>query len=194
MSALSFKSESYHPHLDELVAILRMRAPQAKLLIHQTWAYRPDSPLLKKWGISQVEMHNGLVDAYASAVKQIDARLLPVGSAFHEFRSTPGRKVVVPDPEFDFKNPVHPKRPNQTNSLVAGWYWDDNGERPKLRLDFKHANTAGCYLAGLVWYEMLTGNDAREINYTPKGVMESDKAFLRQIAHGVVTRGPVEER
>lgn len=29
--------------------------------------------------------------------------------------------------------------------------------------DCKHANIAGCYLAGLVWYEALTGNDVREI-------------------------------
>lgn len=188
MSALSFKSDTYHPHIDELVAIIRSLAPNAKILIHETWAYRPDAPLLKQWGMTQDEMHAGIVEAYASVAKQFDAGLIPVGSAFHRFRSTAGRKVVVPDPDYDFENPTYPERPNQTNSLVAGWYWDVKGDEKSLRLDFKHANVAGCYLAGLVWYEMLTGNDAREIRYTPRGVKDSDQAFLRELAHDVTAR------
>lgn len=186
MSALSFKSETFHPHIDELVAIIGKLAPQAKILIHQTWAYRPDSPLLKEWEMTQQEMYDGIVEAYDSVAKQFDAMILPVGHAFHRVRSTPGRQVVVPDPDYDYENPVHPKRPNQANSLVAGWYWDVRGENPNLRLDFKHANTAGCYLAGLVWYEVLTGNDAREIQYTPRGVKQDDQGFLREVAHDVV--------
>ncbi len=188
MSALSFKRETFHPHIDELVAIIRKHAPQAEIVIHETWAYRPDAPLLEEWGISQDDMHNGIVNAYASVAKQFDARIIPVGSAFAEFRSTEGRKVVVPDPDYDFENPVPPKRPNQKNSLVAGWYWDMRGEKPQLRLDFKHANVSGCYLAGLVWYEIMTGNDAREIQYTPRGVKEEDEEFLRSVAHRVSVR------
>jgi hypothetical protein len=190
MSALSFKPETYHPHIDELVVIIRKLAPQAKILIHETWAYRPDSSLLKNWEISQDEMHAGIVKAYASAAKQFDASIIPVGSAFNKVRTTDGRKVVVPDPNYDFGNPQYPKRPNQTNSLVAGWYWDKRGDKPALKLDFKHANVAGCYLAGLVWYEALTGNDARKITYTPKGVNDTDKHFLRGVAHAVSQRVP----
>ena len=188
MSALSFKPETFHPHIDELVTIIRNLAPQAKLLIHETWAYRPDSPLLKDWGINQDEMHDGIVNAYAGVAKQFDATVIPVGSAFDNVRSTEGRTVVVPDPNYDYKNPQHPKRPNQENSLIAGWYWDIRDDKPTLRLDFKHANTAGCYLAGLVWYEALTGNDARDITYTPRGVKETDEAFLREAAHAASQR------
>jgi fermentation-respiration switch protein FrsA (DUF1100 family) len=194
MSALSFKVETFHPHIDELVAFVRKLAPQAKIMIHETWTYRPDSPLLKEWGITQDEMHDGIVKAYASVAKQFDATIIPVGSAFNKVRSTDGRKVVVPDPNYDYDNPVHPKRPNQANSLVAGWYWDVRGEKPTLRLDFKHANTAGCYLAGLVWYEALTGNDAREIEYTPRGVKESDETYLRETAHSVSQRVPAGDQ
>ncbi len=185
MSALSFKVESFHPHIDELVAIIRKLAPQAKILIHETWA---DSPLLKDWGITQGEMHDGIVSSYRSVAKQFDATIIPVGSSFHNVRTTDGRQVVVPDPEYDFDNPTYPQRPNQANSLVAGWYWDVRGDKPALRLDFKHANDAGCYLAGLVWYEALTGHDAREIRFVPRGVKQSDEAFLREVAHGVGQR------
>lgn len=187
MSALSFRPETYRPHVDELIAIVGDLAPDSEILMHQTWAYRADSPLLKDWNLSQEEMHRGLIDAYAGVADEFGARLLPVGSAFHDFRSMPGRAVVVPDPTFDFKNPVHPNRPDQTNSLVAGWYWNNSGNEPKLKLDFKHANAAGCYLAGLVWYEVLTGNDARDITFVPNGVKADDEAFLRKVAHDVVS-------
>lgn len=192
MSALSFKPETYQPHIEELVAIIRKRAPKAKILIHETWAYRPDSPLLKEWGITQKEMHERIVKAYASVAKQIDADIIPVGSAFHRVRMTQGRKVIVPDPNYAFENPVYPKRPNQANSLVAGWYWSDKDGKKTLQLDFKHANVSGCYLAGLVWYETLTGNDAREIKYAPRGVKDADKAFLRNMAHTVSKRVPTQ--
>lgn len=185
MSALSFRPETFHPHIDELAAIIREFAPNAELLIHETWAYRPESGLLKEWGMTQAEMHEGIVNAYGRVGKQFDAKMIPVGSAFNRFRTTKGHQVVVPDPNYDFENPVHPKRPNQTHSLVTGWYWDTKGKQPMLRIDYKHANVAGCYLAGLVWYEVLTGNDAREIKYTPRGVKDSDQSFLRKVAHAV---------
>ena len=192
MSALSYQPETYHPAIDELVALVRDRAPQAKMLIHQTWAYRPDSPYLKEHDLSQEEMYLGLSDAYARVAKQFDATIIPVGTAFQKVRSTPGREVVLPDPNYDYSNPVFPKRPDQTNSLVAGWYWDERSDEPRLRLDFKHANTSGCYLAGLVWYEVITGKDAREITYVPRGVQRGSEAFFRQTAHDVVSESRLQ--
>ncbi len=41
------------------------------------------------------------------------------------------------------------------------------------------------YLAIEKWYEILTGNDAREIRFAPRGISESDKTFLRETAHAV---------
>ena len=185
MSALSHKSETYHPHVDELVALIRELAPQAKILIHETWAYRPDSPLLKAWKITQDQMYEGLRSAYADTAQQFGATIIPVGTAFQKVRSTPNREIVVPDPNYNFENPVHPTRPNQRNSLVVGWNWDVRGDKKQLRLDFKHANVAGCYQAGLVWYEVITGNDARDIQFAPRGVAEADAQFFRGIAHQV---------
>ncbi len=183
MSALSFRLDTYQPHIDELVAIIRELAPNAELMIHETWAYRPDSDLLKKWGMTQAEMHAGIVDTYGRVAKKYDAKIIPVGSAFNKFRTTEGHQVVVPDPNYNFDDPEYSQLPDQSNSLVTGWYWDTKAEQPKLRIDFKHANTAGCYLAGLVWYEALTGNNARRIEYTPRGIKDGDKSFLREVAH-----------
>ena len=193
MSALSFKPETFHPHIDELVSLVHGLAPQAKILIHQTWAYRPDAPLLQQWKLSQKEMHNGIVDAYGAVAKQFDATIIPVGAAFDAVRSTEGREIVVPDPNYDYHNPAHPKRPDQSHSLVAGWYWDTKGDQPRLKLDFKHANNTGCYLAGLVWYETLTGNDARQIKYLPPGVKAFDAPIMREVAHKM-SKGPAAIR
>ncbi|QDT10173.1 DUF4886 domain-containing protein [Planctomycetes bacterium K23_9] len=188
MSALSHREETYHPHVDELVALIRQHAPQAKILIHETWAYRPDSPLLKQWKITQDEMYQGLSRAYANTAKQFGAKIIPVGTAFQKARQIPGREIVVPDPNYDFESPDHPKRPDQTNSLVTGWYWDNRESKKSLRLDFKHANPTGCYMAGLVWYETITGNDSRDIQYVPKGVKNSDASLMREVAHEVSGR------
>jgi acetyl esterase/lipase len=188
MSALSYKPETFHPYIDQLVAIIQHHAPDAKILIHQTWAYRQDSPILTQDKLTQQEMYARLRDAYADAARQFGCRIIPVGTAFQLARSAPGREVLVRDPDFDFDNPVYPNRPRQTHSLVAGWNWKKIGGKPQLRLDFKHGNTQGCFLAGLVWYESLTGNDARETSFVPEGVAETDAVFFRTIAHSAVAK------
>lgn len=185
-SALSYQPDSYHPHIDELVAVIHEHAPGAKVLIHQTWAYRPDSPYYAERNLTQAEMHARLVTAYDDVAAQFNADLIPVGAAFHAVRSAADRQIIVPDPNYDFTNPKFPNLPDQNNSLVVGWSWADRETSPKLRLDFKHANAGGCYLAGLVWYETLTGNDAREIDFLPAGVDPIDATLFRSTAHQVV--------
>ncbi|TWU49578.1 DUF4886 domain-containing protein [Rubripirellula reticaptiva] len=186
MSALSHQSETYHPYIDELVALIGKHASNAEIVMHQTWAYRADSPLLKGWDITQDQMHEGLSEAYAEVAEQFGAKIMPVGLAFQIARSADGREVVVPDPSFDYLNPVYPNLPDQQHSLVVGWHWRSQNDKRSLWLDFKHANASGCYLAGLVWYETLTGNDARDIRYVPDGVNQSDALFLRGVAHDAV--------
>ena len=187
MSALSHKPETYHPHIDQLAALVEELAPTAQLLIHQTWAYRQDSPLLAKDGLSQQQMYERLRDAYDANARRFDARILPVGIAFQAARGAAGRTVVAPDPNFDYENPEYPNLPNQDHSLVIGWHWQTKGDKPRLALDFKHGNSHGCFLAGLVWFESLTGISATKTTFVPKGVSDDDAAFYRQIAHTVCT-------
>ncbi|QDV40839.1 hypothetical protein Enr13x_06750 [Stieleria neptunia] len=193
MSALSYKPETYHPYIEQLVAVVNEHAPKAEILIHQTWAYRPDSPLLKSDGLTQQQMYERLAAAYDSVADQFDSRIMPVGTAFQMARDTTGREVLVHDPDYNYDNPVYPSLPKQTNSLVTGWHWRTSGPNKQLRLDFKHGNTKGCFLAGLVWYEVLTGNDATATTYRPKGVTEQDADFLRRAAHQAVASRTAEK-
>ncbi|WP_442505178.1 DUF4886 domain-containing protein [Novipirellula sp. SH528] len=187
MSALSYKPETYHPHIDQLAALVSELAPTAQLLIHQTWAYRQDSPLLVKDGLSQQQMYERLHDAYDASAKLFGGRIIPVGTAFQIARSTAGRSVVVPDANYDYENPEHPNLPNQDNSLVVGWHWQKKGDKPNLGFDYKHANTHGCFLAGLVWFESLTGIDATKTTFVPKGISNEDATFYRQAAYAACT-------
>jgi hypothetical protein len=59
---------------------------------------------------------------------------------------------------------------------------------PKLLLDNVHLNAAGCYLAGCVWYETITGLDTREIEFHPPDVDADTATFLRNTAHDVCVR------
>ena len=186
VSSSSFKPETFEPYLTELTNLIREHAPQAQLLVHETWAYRPDAPQLKQEQISQADMYERLRATYAAAAERTDGRIIPVGTAFQHVRNTPGREVLVVDPDYNYKQPEYPQLPRQTNSLVKGWSWRKTNDGHKLGLDFKHGNTAGCYLAGLVWYEVLTGHDARETSFLPNGLSEIDARFYREVAHEVV--------
>jgi hypothetical protein len=47
-SKKSYKKDTYYPYITELVAYVRENAPNAKVLIHETWAYEEGSAHLKK--------------------------------------------------------------------------------------------------------------------------------------------------
>lgn len=82
VSHLSFKAESYHPYADEIIAFIKKYAPQAKVYIHETWAYAPDCPRLEGFGITSKKMHRKLSKNYEKLSKQYNAPVLASGDAF----------------------------------------------------------------------------------------------------------------
>jgi hypothetical protein len=76
---------SYQPYLDALVAYVRKHQPEAKIAIHQTWAYRKNSALLqeKMGGMTQEEMFFRIREAYDLAFRGVSADLMiPSGEVF----------------------------------------------------------------------------------------------------------------
>lgn len=66
--------KTYQPYLNALAEFVRKHAPQAKLYIHQTWAYEEGCDLLKKYGYpSAKEMFARLEKSYKKAAKDIHA-------------------------------------------------------------------------------------------------------------------------
>jgi hypothetical protein len=107
-----------------------------------------------------------------------------VGDAFWIINSDP-KTAYKSDNQFDFENPKYPVLPDQTNSLHVGYRWDKN---QKLAFDSNHANEAGCFLAGLVWYAVLFNESPARLRFRPENVDAGFDAQLKKVARDV-TKG-----
>lgn len=186
VSTKSFKPETYRPHAKRLYDAIKRYAPQAEIVIHQTWAYRADEP---RFGTafcpSQQDMYEGLRDAYASVARELGCRLIRSGDAMELARRDPQWGGVFPDPKFDRKTAVYPELPDQRRSLHIGYSWKKENDQWKLGYDGIHANTAGDYLTGCVWFEFFFGVSVLDNTFVPDKLDAADAAILRRIAHDV---------
>ncbi len=186
VSSKSWLRDSYLPHLGLLHGLVRELAPRAAVLLHQTWAYRSDSPFLPQNSLTQKLMFERIRANYTHFGAEWNCRVLPSGEAVQNARDTPGRTFAWPDPDYDYQNAEAPTLPRQEHSLAVGWRWIINGSPegiPELNVDPNHLNDCGCYLAGCVWFERLTGFDARKLAFTPSAIDADTAEFLRTTAH-----------
>lgn len=182
----SHRFETFEPAAGEVIAYVRKHAPQAVILIHQTWAYREDYPGYGQDGLTPETMHRGLVAAYDRLAADYGLGVIPVGEAFYAARHSPRWTFRFPDPDFDYTNPPAGRVPGQRGSLNTGWRWTGSGGERRLVLDHKHANDAGKYLAGAVFYQVLFGEPVPESAGPVRGLTEDDAADLRRIARETV--------
>ena len=110
-SHFSWDSATYHPWGDNLVAKIRELAPQAKIVVQETWSYPPWDKRLRKFGFDQVEMYARLHDAYAAFAGKYGFDVIPVGTAA-EF--APDRNTLFTKPDFHF---------NRTGEYLQGLVW-----------------------------------------------------------------------
>ena len=188
VSHQSWRRDTFQPHLGLLHDLVRRRAPQAKILLHQTWAYRSDSPFLPQNALTQELMFEHIRTTYAHYALELGCDVLPSGEAVQRFRRSPGRTFSWPDIDFDYQNAEAPALPRQDHSLAVGWGWGINDTAkgiPELRLDANHLNAHGCYLVGCVWFERLTGLDVRSVEFHPAEIDAEAAVFLRATAHDV---------
>jgi len=86
VSSQSYKSESYQPFADKLVAFIKKFTPRTTILVHQTWSYHPESQRLKDWSLERDEMHIRLSENYNNLAERYNTIELPSGDAFnHSF-------------------------------------------------------------------------------------------------------------
>jgi hypothetical protein len=214
-SFISHDPATYRPYADKLVALIRERAPQARIVMHQTWAYRSDDPRFVTIAKAQetegnqaeaagtkgtpvdmrtsTDMHRMVAAAYRSVAAELGLGLFPVGDAFAKVEADPvwGFKA---DLNWNPKLAVSPALPEQAGSLHGGWHWrSKNGQpvldkdgKPVLGYDGHHANKSGEYLGACVWYEMLFRTSAVGNPYRPTGMSEQQARFLQETAHQVV--------
>ena len=186
VSDLSWREESYYPFIDKLSHLVGELAPQAQRVIHQTWAYRCDASEYKTYGIDQNLMFQSLKQAYANAARKLGCRVIPCGEAFQKAREIFN---YTPDPNYNFENPKLLQLPEQSKSLIGGYYWctgNTNSGKAELHMDGRHGNEKGCYLANAVWYEFFTKRSIFDNPYCPEGVTADELEILKKVAHETV--------
>ena len=182
---------TYQPYAGILRDLIVKHAPQAKLLIHQTWAYRVDDPRFAvkepKPGEpkTQEEMYRSLTAAYDKLAAEFGAKIIPVGDAMFT-ADTDAKWGFKPVSGFDPKTAKKPELPDQTHSLHFGWRWSTKEGKTSLGMDGHHANLAGEYLGACVWYEVLFDESAVGNSYIPKGFDAAYARFLQETAHKAV--------
>jgi hypothetical protein len=81
-------AETYEPFLSLMCGYLREKCPQAKLYLHQTWAYEIDSPHgnFMRYSRDQALMYRKLTECYTSAAQRHDMTLIPCGNVIQTLR------------------------------------------------------------------------------------------------------------
>jgi hypothetical protein len=183
---------TYRPYAGQLRDYIKQHAPNAEVLVHQTWAYRRDDARFAakspKPGepATQEAMYRGLTSAYQTIAAELGARVIPVGDAFYRADTDP-QWGYQPDAKFDSRNAPSPTLPDQTHSLHTGWRWaKQKDDTAKLSMDGHHANTAGEYLGACVFYEVLFGDSAVGNTFVPPGLDAAYARFLQETAHQAV--------
>jgi len=192
-SIKSHNVSTYQPHAGWLRGYIAQHAPKAKILVHQTWAYRKDDPRFTQPSgqpgepSTQEQMYRGLTDAYSKVASELGSRLIPVGDAFF-IADTDPKWGYQTDTAFDPKTAQKPTLPDQTHSLHVGWFWPKpkEGKEFPLAMDGHHANLAGEYLGACVWYEVLFGETVVGNTYVPEGIEAAYARFLQETAHRAV--------
>ena len=193
-SIVSHDLSTYRPFAAQLRDYIKKFAPQAEVVVHQTWAYRRDDPRFTKPSsapgqpATQQAMHEGLTKAYETIAAELGARIIPTGDAFQLANTDPAWSYQ-PDPKFDLKNAQPPALPDQTHSLNVGYQWKKGTDgKTTLTMDGHHASAAGKYLAACVWYELLFNESVAGNSFVPKEISADDARYLQKAAHQAVEK------
>ena len=166
-SHFSWKSETYHPWGDNLVKYIREKAPQARIVVHETWSYTPWDKRLAKWGIDQNEMYDKLHVAYGAFAKQYGLEVIPTGTAVQLVRK---------------ELPVKYAENSLGGDVVGSAKFVETDGKWKPKGDVFHMGSDGNYLQALVWTAELFGADVTRCGYKPVGMPVERAEFLRRMA------------
>lgn len=189
VSTQSYKPESFEPYADELIAYIRQYRPEAEIVVHETWSHSVNSPRAKTL-IEPNEMYAKLHANYTKLAEENGFRMIPAGTAFQNARATDMWDLQPND--FDPKNAglTYPedkdKLPDMSKSLNNDYFWKKTDQGWVVAADGFHANTAGEYLAGLVWFEVLSGRPAMDVTFKPDALTDEQASSLREIAMATV--------
>lgn len=170
-SHFSWKPETYHPWGDNLVKYIREKAPQAKIVVHETWSYTPWDGRLAGWKIDQTEMYEKLHAAYADFAKGYGFDIIPTGTAVQLVRK---------------ELPVKYTENSLGGDVVGSCTFVEKDGKWTPKGDVFHMGPDGNYLQALVWTAKLFNVDVTKCGYSPRGMNQTRAEFLRRMAKKAV--------
>ena len=187
VSHCSWRSDTFIPYIDKLYALVKELAPQAKILLHQTWAYRVDNEdYFTENNLDQVKMYQQIVKNYKALGERLNCPIIPSGVAIQQAREALG---FVRDSNFNYDNPQPLQLPDEGKSLNVGYCWKTGNTpsgKPELVVDYRHLNEKGCYIANAVWFELFTGRSIFDNKFCPVEVSAQELEIFKTVAHRVV--------
>ena len=192
-SGKSAFADTYEPFAGNLIAKIRELAPQAEIVIQETWSYSPYDPRLANWKMTPADMHAALKKAYAQLAAKYGLRTIPTGDAVQLFRE----RLPVDYGKLLTKSEIAALQKPATIDFhgdVAGsssWKQGRKGkskdwEEIKLRADFPHLNARGHYLQACVWLGFLFNVDPTTFSYRPDSLPEADAKLMRECARDAI--------
>ena len=181
----SWDYNTFQPYADNLIKLIRELAPQAEIVVHQTWSYRADAPEFKpghKWNMDQKTMYEKAAASYAKLAEKYNLRVIPTGLAVQIYREkTPVKFKICPQEEF--KNFKYPALPDQSGEVVGVTRWQKNKKDNSryIRVDYKHFNSKGRYMQACLWFAFLFDKKCSDIKYVPEILKGTDAAEIELI-------------
>ena len=182
-SHFSWQPATYRPFADNLVKKIRELAPQAEIVVQETWSYTPWDRRLAQWKMDQDEMYAKLHVAYGDFAKVNGFMVIPVGTAVQLYRKA--LPVVYTENSFG-GDPCGSAKFERAEG--GGW---------KPKGDVFHFNREGHYLQALVWTAALYGVDVEKCPYKPVFLDASRAGKMKSCAmksvRGMVKVGNLDE-
>lgn len=181
--------DTYQPYADNLISKIRELAPQAEIVIQQTWSYSPYAVRLEKWKMTPKGMYEALKKSYAQLAAKHSLRIIPTADAVQLFRDRLPVNYGKLLTREEISNIKKPETLDFHGDVVGSSAWKQgrkgkqkDWEKIKLRCDFSHFNARGHYLQACVWLGFLFDVDPTTFTYCPKGLPVADAKLMRECA------------
>lgn len=171
----------YQPYADKLIKFLKDTAPQAEIVIQQTWSYRSDSASLDIVKVSPKEMYEKLDAAYRKLAQKHNLRIIPMGYAVELYRRYTKDKVTPVTPEV-LKNLKYPQELSCAGDVVGypRWINPDNPKKRYFLNDTTHFNPRGRYMQSCLWAAFFFNRSAFDIKYDPDWIDADEIKLLKK--------------
>ena len=184
-----FSDAKCEPYASNLYNYIKENSPNSEIMIHHTWAYRPDWMCHDKNFGGYQGMYDAISACYTAMAKKFNVKILPSGVAM---KLCQDKHPFVRDPDFNYKNrkeAVAPAMPSneQWSMHIGPTAPKDKNGLFEILIDCEHANMRGEYMIACLWFEMLYGKDATTITFKPEALKDDEAKELRKLAHETAT-------